>query len=85
MPTPSLVACASGRPPSAWRPASPPATPHVDSDGADACLVTTVRGWSTSFLVWMATLDVELEVLDPPELAEQATAIAARLTAAGQR
>jgi len=66
-------------------PRTPARYATVDSDGADACLVTTVRGWSTSFLVWMATLDVELEVLDPPELAEQATAIAARLTAAGQR
>ncbi|MBV9194558.1 MAG: WYL domain-containing protein [Solirubrobacterales bacterium] len=51
----------------------------VDADGEDACIVTTVQGWSTSFLIWMATLDVDLEILDPPELAERAQAIAARL------
>ena len=38
--------------------------------------------WSYGFLVWMATLDEPMEVLDPPELIEAARAVAARLGAA---
>ena len=43
----------------------------------------TTRGpWSPSFLVWMAMLDEPMEVLGPPELAEVARTLAARLSAA---
>lgn len=51
-------------------------------DGADACVVTTTGSWSREFLVWMATLGHDLEVLEPPELAAEAAEIAARLTSA---
>jgi predicted DNA-binding transcriptional regulator YafY len=51
----------------------------VEPDGEDHCIVTTTQGWSQQFVVWMATLDVDLEVLGPPELAAAAQAIAARL------
>ena len=54
----------------------------VEPDGEDACIVTTRSGWSYSFLVWMATLNEPMRVLDPPELAEAARALAARLGAA---
>jgi predicted DNA-binding transcriptional regulator YafY len=53
----------------------------VQSDGDAHCIVTTTAGWSSQFVVWMATLDVDLEILDPPELATAARAIATRLTA----
>jgi hypothetical protein len=55
---------------------------EVEPDGEDACIVTTRSGWSYSFLVWMATLDEPMQVLDPPELAAAARALAARLGAA---
>jgi predicted DNA-binding transcriptional regulator YafY len=51
----------------------------VEPDGDDACIVTTTEGWSQQFVVWMATLDVDMEVLGPPELQDAARAIAARL------
>ena len=54
----------------------------VEPDGEDACIVTSRGAWSHGFLVWMATLDEPMEVLDPPELAEAARALAARLGAA---
>jgi len=54
----------------------------VEPDGADACIVTSRRQWTYGFLVWMATLGEPMEVLDPPELAEAARTIAARLSAA---
>jgi hypothetical protein len=41
--------------------------------------VTTTGGWSRQFLVWMAMLDHEITVLDPPELVATARAVAARL------
>ncbi|HWI72308.1 MAG TPA: YafY family protein [Baekduia sp.] len=53
----------------------------VEPDGADHCVVTTTEGWSPQFVVWMATLDVDLEILGPPELATTAQGIAARLRA----
>jgi predicted DNA-binding transcriptional regulator YafY len=53
-----------------------------EADGDEACVVTTRNQWSPGFLVWMATLDEPLEVLEPPELAELAGAIAARLISA---
>lgn len=53
----------------------------VEPDGDDHCIVATTEGWSPQFVVWMATLDVDLEVLGPPELAAAAQAIGQRLTA----
>jgi predicted DNA-binding transcriptional regulator YafY len=54
----------------------------VEPDGEAACIVISRGAWSTGFLVWMATLDEPMEVLDPPELVEAARAVAARLAAA---
>jgi predicted DNA-binding transcriptional regulator YafY len=54
----------------------------VEPDGDDACIVCTRGAWSRNFLVWMAMLDRPMEVLEPPELAEEARAVVARLTAA---
>jgi predicted DNA-binding transcriptional regulator YafY len=54
----------------------------IEPDGDDACLVTSRGAWSHSFLVWMATLGESIEVLDPPEFAEAARGLAARLSAA---
>jgi predicted DNA-binding transcriptional regulator YafY len=54
----------------------------VEAEGEEACVVTTVGGWSTEFLVWMATLDVAMDVLEPPELAERARSVAGRLAGA---
>jgi predicted DNA-binding transcriptional regulator YafY len=51
----------------------------VAPDGPDACIVTTTGRWSREFLVWMALMDAELEVLEPPELAEEAGRIVTRL------
>jgi predicted DNA-binding transcriptional regulator YafY len=55
---------------------------EVEPDGEDACIVTSRGRWSHGFLVWMATLDEPMEVLDPPELVGAAQAIVARLSAA---
>jgi predicted DNA-binding transcriptional regulator YafY len=52
---------------------------EVEPDGDEACIVTTRGAWSRGFLVWMATLDEPMEVLDPPELIEVARVVAARL------
>jgi predicted DNA-binding transcriptional regulator YafY len=52
---------------------------EVEPDGEEACIVTTRGAWSRGFLVWMATLDEPMEVLDPPEMVEVALAVAARL------
>jgi predicted DNA-binding transcriptional regulator YafY len=54
----------------------------VEPDGEAACIVTTRGPWSRSFLVWMALLDEPMEVLGPPEYAEVAHALVARLSAA---
>jgi predicted DNA-binding transcriptional regulator YafY len=54
----------------------------VEPDGEDACIVSSRGRWSHGFLVWMATLDEPLQVLDPPELVEVAQVIAARLAGA---
>ncbi len=54
----------------------------VEPDGEGACVVSTRGAWSHSFLMWMALLDAPMEVLGPPELAELARAIVARLSAA---
>ena len=55
----------------------------VDADGEEACIVTSRGSWSHGFLVWMATLDEPMTVLDPPELVDAARAVVARLSAAG--
>ncbi len=54
----------------------------VEPDGADACVVTTRGTWSRNFLIWTAMLDEPMEVLGPPELAELARTLVARLSAA---
>jgi predicted DNA-binding transcriptional regulator YafY len=54
----------------------------VEPDGEAACIITTKGGWSQSFLVWTALLDVPMEVLDPPELADAARSMASRLATA---
>jgi predicted DNA-binding transcriptional regulator YafY len=54
----------------------------VEPEGEEACIVTSRGRWSHGFLVWLATLDEPLEVLDPPELVEAAKVIAARLAGA---
>jgi predicted DNA-binding transcriptional regulator YafY len=64
------------------RPRIPSRYATVDPDGESACIVTTRAAWSPSFLVWMALLDEPMEVLGPPELAEAAQTVVARLTAA---
>lgn len=53
----------------------------VAPDGPDHAIVTTTGHWSREFLVWMALMDVEMTVLDPPELVAEAATIASRLTA----
>jgi predicted DNA-binding transcriptional regulator YafY len=54
----------------------------VEPDGEQACIVSTRGAWSRNFLVWMALLDEPMEVLGPPELAEAARTLVARLGAA---
>lgn len=54
----------------------------VMPDGADSCVVESVAGWSSEFLVWMALLDVEMTVISPPEMAAKAEAIERRLAGA---
>jgi predicted DNA-binding transcriptional regulator YafY len=53
----------------------------IEPDGPNACVVTSVGAWSRHWLVWMAMMDVDMDVLDPPELADQASTIARRLAA----
>lgn len=54
----------------------------VEPDGDGGCIVTTEGPWSRQFLVWMALLDEPLQILGPPELAEAARSVVARLGAA---
>jgi predicted DNA-binding transcriptional regulator YafY len=54
----------------------------VEPDGEAECIVTSRGGWSTGFLVWMATLDEPMDVLEPPEMVAAARAVVARLTPA---
>jgi len=54
----------------------------VEPDGDGACIVTTTGPWSPGFLVWMATLDEPLQVLEPDELISLAQVLAGRLAAA---
>jgi predicted DNA-binding transcriptional regulator YafY len=57
----------------------------VEPDGHEACVVTTRRAWSRSFLVWLTLLDEPIEVLGPPELIALAQSLAVRLGAASRR
>jgi predicted DNA-binding transcriptional regulator YafY len=54
----------------------------IEPDGENACIITTKGGWSQSFLVWTALLDVPMEVLEPPELIDAARSMVSRLAAA---
>jgi predicted DNA-binding transcriptional regulator YafY len=54
----------------------------IEPDGDAACVVATKGHWSRSFLVWMATLDVAMQVLDPPEMVAAARTLVERLSAA---
>jgi hypothetical protein len=54
----------------------------VEPDGAEACVVSTRGSWSSEFLVWMAMMDVPMQVLDPPELVDAAKSLVTRLAAA---
>jgi predicted DNA-binding transcriptional regulator YafY len=54
----------------------------VEPDGDDACIVATRGQWSENFLVWMATMDAPIRVLDPPEMADAARRVVERLSAA---
>jgi predicted DNA-binding transcriptional regulator YafY len=54
----------------------------IEADGEAACIITTKGGWSQSFLVWTALLDVPMEVLEPPEMADAARSMASRLATA---
>ena len=71
-----------GAPAPRVRPRIPARYAEVESDGEEACIVTSRGRWSHGFLVWMATLDEPMEVLDPPELVEAARVVAARLATA---
>ncbi|WP_354700859.1 hypothetical protein DSM112329_01151 [Paraconexibacter sp. AEG42_29] len=51
----------------------------VTPDGDAHCIVTTVGGWSRPFLVWIALMDHDLTVLDPPEFVDEARRVAMRL------
>jgi predicted DNA-binding transcriptional regulator YafY len=64
------------------RPRVPERYASVEADGEDACVVTTRGVWSRNFLIWMAMLDEPMEVLGPPELAEVARNLVARLAVA---
>ncbi len=55
---------------------------RVQADGEEACIVTSAGPWSQSFLVWMALLDLPMQVLDPPELVAAARGLATRLAQA---
>jgi predicted DNA-binding transcriptional regulator YafY len=54
----------------------------VEPDGEGACIVTSHGAWSHGFLVWMATLDEPMVVLDPPEFVQAAQTVVARLVGA---
>jgi len=56
----------------------------IEPDGEQACIVSTRGAWSRNFLMWMALLDEPIEVLGPPELAEAARRLGARLGAAAE-
>jgi predicted DNA-binding transcriptional regulator YafY len=65
------AAAARNRIPSRWA--------EVEAEGEEACIVTSRGAWTRGFLVWMATLDEPMDVLDPPQMVEVALAMAARL------
>ncbi len=71
-----------GAPAAQIRPRVPERYATVEPDGDGECVVTTRGAWSRNFLIWMAMLDEPMTVLGPPELAEAARSLVARLTAA---
>lgn len=60
----------------------PAAYANVEPDGDGACILTSLRGWSRGFLVWVALLEEPIEIIGPPELTALAGTIGARLSAA---
>jgi predicted DNA-binding transcriptional regulator YafY len=54
----------------------------VEPDGGHSCILTTRGPWSRNALVWTALLGHPMEVLGPPELAQEARSLAARLAEA---
>lgn len=50
----------------------------VTPEPGGTCIVTSNGRWSRPFLVWMALLDLEITVLEPPELVAEAQVVAAR-------
>jgi predicted DNA-binding transcriptional regulator YafY len=53
----------------------------VEPDGDHACIVSTRGTWHPGFVVWMASLGEEIEILGPGELREAARRMADRLAA----
>ena len=51
----------------------------VEPEGDDRCVISSRGPWTRSFLVWTALLDLPMEVIGPPELAEAAQTLVARL------
>ena len=51
----------------------------VEPDGEEACIVTTRGPWSRMFVMHMATLEVPMHVLGPPELVEATRLLGSRL------
>jgi hypothetical protein len=64
------------------RPRVPGRYATVEPDGADACVVSTRGAWHPGFVVWMASMDEEIEILGPDELREFAHGVSRRLSAA---
>ncbi len=54
----------------------------VEADGDAACIVSTRGAWHPGFVVWMASLGEEIEVLGPDELLEFTSGVSRRLVAA---
>ena len=55
------------------------ATRPSPPDGPDPASSPPRARWSREFLVWMALMDVEMTVLEPPELVAEAQTIVSRL------
>jgi predicted DNA-binding transcriptional regulator YafY len=51
----------------------------VAPDGPDRCIVTSNGPWRPEFLLYMALMDVEIDVLGPPELEALAATLVRRL------
>jgi predicted DNA-binding transcriptional regulator YafY len=53
----------------------------VEPDGDGSCVVSTRGAWHPGFVVWMASIGDEIEILGPDELREAARGMADRLAA----